>query len=256
MVDPLAQAPDRPVNGPANVRAWKAGGLEALYWIRTIVGWTALIAGLYFFLGWALAFVPRDTNWPAPTRIEDEDRTIEIMVHTNGAHTAIVMPKVTPEKDWTRDFPAADVADPAQPYTHVAISWGEREVFLNTPTWGDLSPLTVLRVVFIGGDTLFHVEHYVRPAPSQTLRPVRITPERYLALVEEIEQYVPGIRQGATRRTYPGYYAHDVFYDALGTYTPVRTCNQWTNDRLGDVGLPAGFWTPFAPGVMHWYEAD
>ncbi len=55
------------------------------------------------------------------------------------------------------------------PYTHVAVSWGEREVFLNTPTWWDLTPMTVLRIVGVGGEGLIHAAHYVRPAAVRRL---------------------------------------------------------------------------------------
>src|SRR5699024_3668670 len=108
---------------------------------------------------------------------------VEIMVETNGVHTAIVMPLVTPQKDWRQDFPATDVIARDRPYTHVSVSWGERQVFLNTPTWADLSPLTVLRIIGIGGDGLLHVAHYIRPAPGTNIRPLRVSEAEYALLV-------------------------------------------------------------------------
>jgi uncharacterized protein (TIGR02117 family) len=174
---------------------------------------------------------------------------VEIMVETNGIHTAIVMPLATPQKDWRTDFPASDVAAASRPYTPIAISWGEREVFLRTPTWSDLSPLTILRIVTTGGEGLLHVSHYIRPAPDATIRPLRISAADYARLVGQIEARLP---KSEGRRRYPGYGKDDVFYDAPGTYTPVMTCNQWTSDVLGDAGIKTGRWTPFAGGVMKW----
>jgi uncharacterized protein (TIGR02117 family) len=174
---------------------------------------------------------------------------VEIMVETNGVHTAIVMPLTTPQKDWRLDFPASDVAAPTRPYTHIAISWGERDVFLNTPTWADISPLTVLRIATTGGRGLLHVSHYVRPAPEKTIRPLRISPADYARLVSQIEAR---LTPHESRRRYNGYGDDDAFYDAPGTYTPIMTCNQWTSDVLGDAGIRTGWWTPFAGGVMKW----
>jgi uncharacterized protein (TIGR02117 family) len=159
------------------------------------------------------------------------------------------MPLVTPQKDWRDDFPAHELAAPERPYTHVSVSWGEREVFLETPTWADLSPLAVLRIIGLGGDGLLHIAHYVRPAPDETIRPLRISDADYARLVERIER---GLPSRTARKTYPGYEDYDVFYDAPGRYTPLNTCNQWTSNALAAAGIRIGWWTPFAGGVMKW----
>lgn len=47
-----------------------------------------------------------------------------------------------------------------------------------------------------------------------------------------------------------GYGRNDVFYEARGHYSALRTSNQWTADALAAAGVKIGFWTPFAWGVM------
>jgi len=210
---------------------------------RGVFGWLALVVGLYFLAGWIGSSIPRNGDW------HESPAGVEIMVETNGVHTAIVMPLVTPQKDWRLDFPVQDTAAPNRPYTHVSVSWGEREVYLNTPTWADLSPLTVLRIIFASGDGLLHVAHYVRPAPDEMIRPLRISQADYARLVRQIEARMPA-RTG--RKSYPGYGDYDVFYDAPGRYTAVNTCNQWTGDVLAGAGIRTGWWTPFAGSVMKW----
>lgn len=207
------------------------------------LAWLALLVGLYFLAGWIGSSLPRNADWREPAQ------GVEILIETNGIHTAIVMPLVTQQKDWRPDFPATDLAMPDRPYTHVSISWGEREVFLNTPTWADLSPLTALRVVTFGGEGLLHVAHYVRPAPDATIRPLRLSEADYARLVRRLER---DLLPRAQRRRYRGYDANDVFYDAPGRYTPIHTCNQWTSEVLGDAGVRTGRWTPFPGGVMKW----
>ena len=204
----------------------------------------SLIAVLLVFAlaGWIGSSIPRNGDWREP------ERGIEIMVGTNGVHTEIVMPLVTPEKDWRPDFPASDLPMPNRGYTHVAVSWGEREVFLNTPTWWDLSPMTVLRIVGVGGEGLLHVAHYIRPAPSEDYRPLTLTQAEYRRLVAAIERSLPQ----EPRVRHDGYDSHDVFYETGGEYTVTNTCNQWTSDRLAEAGVRTGWWTPFAGGVMKW----
>ena len=214
----------------------------ALTIVRRVLAWLALLAGLFVLAGWIGSAIPRNNGWTEP------DRGIEIGVETNGVHTAIVMPLVTPQKDWRADFPASDLPASSLAYTHVSVSWGERAVFLETPTWADLSPLTALRAA-IGSDGLLHVAHYVRPAPGENHRLLRVTPEQYAALVEAIETQVLPAR---TREVLEGYEPWDVFYTAPGTYHLGNSCNQWTSDMLAAAGIRTGLWTPFAGGVMKW----
>jgi len=210
--------------------------------LGAILAGVVLAIVLFALAGWIGSVIPRNGEWREP------GQGIQIMVGTNGVHTELVLPLVTPEKDWRGEFPAADLALPSGDYTHVAIGWGEREVFLNTPTWWDLSPLTVLRVIGVGGDGLLHVSHYVRPAPSADFRPLTLTGEQYRRLVAGIERTLPR----GPRVRYPGYGRQDVFYDAPGRYTAANTCNQWTSDTLAAAGVRTGWWTPFAGGVMKW----
>ncbi len=170
------------------------------------------------------------------------------MIETNGIHTAIVMPVVTAQKDWRADFPASDIEDSRRPYTHISVSWGEREVFLNTPTWADITVSTVASAL-VNGDSLLHVAHYVRPAPGPDLRPVIITQDQYARLVAAIESRLVTPDR---RVAYHGYFHNDVFYDAPGTYHIGNTCNQWTSDTLAQAGIRIGLWTPLAGGVMRW----
>lgn len=216
-------------------------------WIGRIAAGVVLAATLYLLAGWIGSSIPRNGDWSPP-----QTGGTVIGLETNGVHTALVLPLVTAAKDWREDFPLGDIARPGRPYTHVSISWGEREVFLDTPTWWDLSPRTVLRVLTRGGDALAHVAFYVRPARSDSLRPIRITDAQYRRLVESIEVH---LATPEPRRRFPGYGAGDVFYEAGGRYTAVNTCNQWTSSRLADAGIRTGGWTPLAGGVMKWVPA-
>jgi uncharacterized protein (TIGR02117 family) len=214
---------------------------RALRIVRAALAWVALGLGLFMLAAWIGSSPPRNREWREPTD------GIPIFVETNGVHTALVLPLASAEKDWRTEFPAGDLAAPDRPYTHVSVSWGDREVFLNTPTWADLRPSTVARIAIGGGDGLLHVAHYVRPAPAEDIRPLRVTPAQYRVIVRRIEGALPDRRE-----RYPGYGPQDVFYAARGRYSAGNTCNQWTSDTLAAAGVRTGWWTPFAGGVMKW----
>jgi uncharacterized protein (TIGR02117 family) len=218
-----------------------------LRWFGYVVAGVLLALAAYALAAWLGSSLARNADWQEPP-VGD----VVIGVETNGVHTALVLPLVTPTKDWRQNFPLFDIKRPDRPYTHVSISWGERAVFLDTPTWWDLSPRTVLRVLTVGGQGLAHIGFYVRPRASAELKPLRLRAKEYERLVRSIETHL-GLPQSLRRHA--GYGAADVFYDAPGVYTAVNTCNQWTSNRLADAGVRTGRWTPAAGGVMKWAQA-
>ena len=213
---------------------------------RIGLGLLAVVAA-YFLTAWIGSSIPRNANWSEP------DDGITILVETNGVHTGIVMPIVSEVIDWRTVFPSAgEPTRSGELPTHIAVGWGERDVFLNVATWGDLDPLTALRVVTVGGDTLLRVSHYVRPAPSPDHRPLRLRPWEYERLVRGIEASMPRAALPSLRRSYTSYQVGDVHYDALGRYNPITTCNSWVGNRLAEAGVKTGWWTPFSGSVMKW----
>ena len=218
--------------------------------VKPIAKWTAIAlitpVLMFFLAAWIGSSIGRNGDWAEPAAADE--RTIEIMIGSNGIHTEIAMPVVTPEKDWRATFPISDIGAPARPYTHVAVSWGERSFFLETPEWSDLTVSTVLGAM-TGGDAVMHVAHYVRPAPSDDYRVLRLRAFEYRALATAVESQLMGAE---VRQTYAGYGQHDVFYSARGTYHIANTCNQWTSDQLTAAGVNVGHWTPLPGGVMKW----
>ncbi len=218
-------------------------------WLLWPLAVLAAFAFAFLLTAWIGSSIARNGDWEQPAA------GVQIMIETNGVHTAIVMPAVSAQKDWRADFPADDVLAPNRPYTHVSVSWGEREVFLNTPTWWDLSLPTVFGAA-TGGDGLLHVSHYIRPAPSPDHRQLTISHAEYARLIATIERE---ILPASERTVYRGYSDYDVFYDAPGTYHLGNTCNQWVSNTLAAAGIKTGWWTPMAGGVMKWvpeYEGD
>lgn len=216
--------------------------------LRAVIGWTALALGLFALAGWIGSSIPRNEGWQMP------QSGVPIMVESNGVHTELVLPVTHRAKDWRETFPTAARDLGGRRVTHIGIGWGDREVFLHNPTWADLEPGSVLRIVTVGGPGVIRVEHLHDPQPSPSRRILRLREESYRALVQRIEAELPDLAQNETRTAYDGHLPGQYFYDAVGDYTLGNTCNQWTSDRLADAGVEIGVWTPFASGVMKWIE--
>ncbi len=168
----------------------------------------------------------------------------------NGVHVDLLLPASAAGFDLYRLVPPTHIADPKRARGWVAFGWGQREFYLETPRWADLSVRNAARAVF-GGDALMHVEHVGRPRASSDTRPLRIGPEAYRRLVAGI---MDGFVIREDGRPIPligrSYEANDIFYEGAGRYSALRTSNQWTADVLAKAGVKVGVWTPLAPGIM------
>jgi uncharacterized protein (TIGR02117 family) len=221
-----------------------------LKWTGSVLGGLlavlVLIALSFLLLGWIGSTIPR--NGPTP-HVADG---VEILIETNGTHTGIVMPVVTAEIDWREHFPSAGLPNNGRLPTHVAVGWGESEIFLHTPTWGDLKPSTALRIAVTGGEPVMRVSNHFSPAPGEFHRPVTISREAYRRMALAIAASL--LEESGERSVLRGTIADDAYYRARGHYTLINTCNSWVGDMLAEADIQMGLWTPFAGGVMKWIE--
>lgn len=202
-----------------------------------------LIPYVYALVALIGGLIPVNTGWAPPAD------GITIHVETNGIHTGIVMPVRSPVFDWSRIAPAADLSDPRRAGSHIAIGWGERDFYLNTPDWSQARPATILRAVTGSDRTLMHVDHGAAPAPGPGVKAIVLTPDQYRRLVAFIVDRFALTPDG---RAVPvrGYGPADIFYAARGHYDAIDNCNEWTGAALRHAGVRVGAWTPISAAVM------
>lgn len=204
----------------------------------------AAIPLLYLLAALVGALVPRNAGWSEP------DSGVLVFVRSNGAHADLVLPVRAAGLDWHLLAPPGHAAEADAAAGWIAIGWGQREFYLETERWADLTVRTAARAL-TGGDPLMHVAHLPEPRPSPRMRPLRLTPDAYRRLARHMAAaFARG--EGGAPIPLPGtgYAGNDVFYEARGTYHAFRTSNQWTGDMLGAAGARIGVWTPFAQGIM------
>lgn len=199
---------------------------------------------VYLCAGAVGGAIPRNPGWTEP------DDGITIFVASNGVHSGVLLPAVTPDMDWRRIVSPAHLPDPRSAGNWLWFGWGDRDFYMNTPQWRDVSPRTVLRAAIGSGATLVHVDHLAQPFDDA--RPVRLSRAQYRKLVAGLRDSFQLTPDG-TATPIRGYGPWDVFYAGRGRYNALNTCNSWTGRLLADAGVRIGAWTPFSATVMQWF---
>jgi uncharacterized protein (TIGR02117 family) len=209
---------------------------------------TALLAVPALYLAAALAgsVIAVNGGWT-----EAKQGTI-IYIADNGIHADIIMPVKAQGLDWGPLMPSNDFAAVEVGAAWIAFGSGEKRVYLDTPTWWDITPKTVWASV-VGGDRVMHVEYV--PAPSYAVREIRLRPEEYRRLWSAIRaDFALDARGRPQRIDHPGYGPSDAFYRATGKANAVRTCNAVAARWLALAGIETSVWPPFVNGLVWRYR--
>lgn len=211
--------------------------------IVVVLAVLAVIVAGYAGAGLIGGAIPVNAGWRPPAR------GVPVYLESNGVHVSLVLPKVAAGVDWRGWAPGADLADPRYAaYDHIAIGWGERTFFLDTPTWAQVRLGTILHAAIGSDASLLHVEHVPAPTPGDRTRVVTLRPQEYRRLAMTIRASAAPVR-----RTFRGYGANDVFYAGTGHYSAWNTCNAWVGAALAQSGVRIGLWTPFPVTVLAWF---
>jgi len=139
---------------------------------RGVVLALAAIPGLYLFAAIVGGLIPVNRGWSEP------DQGITIYIADNGIHADLVLPVRAAGLDWAPLVPQSDFASPLAGAKFIAFGAGERRVYLDTPTWADITPRTAWAGI-AGGERVMHVEYVADP--TWTAREIMITPSNIAA---------------------------------------------------------------------------
>ncbi|MDG1333468.1 MAG: TIGR02117 family protein [Crocinitomicaceae bacterium] len=181
----------------------------------------------------------------------DAKEEVTLYIRSNGVHTDICMPTSTNQKDWLESINLLAYEDQNH-LEYIAIGWGDKGFFLDTPTWAELKASTAVKAVFLPSPTAMHVEFLAEPQVSGTIREVKVSKRSYRKLIRFVESsflmkdnhpiLIPGHGYGLT----------DNFYEAHGNYHMFNTCNVWTNDAMKSASIPTSIFSIFPEGnLMH-----
>ncbi|WP_316807657.1 TIGR02117 family protein [Pedobacter agri] len=208
-----------------------------------------MLIGLYFLSAYCLSHI---TVNPHPHNKEE----IAIYIMSNGIHTDIVVPAKTTQKDWTQEIRYNNTLAADSSYIFLAIGWGDKKFYLETPEFSDLKISTALRAISGLSQSAMHTTFYKTIREDQSCKKLHISKAQYQQLVKYISASFSKDQNGhfIHIETSIHYDQADAFYDAIGSYSIFKTCNTWANNGLKASNQKACLWTIFDTPIFMKYK--
>jgi uncharacterized protein (TIGR02117 family) len=199
----------------------------------------ALAAGIALYMGFAILFSFLPTHPPQ----QNCQPKHEIFVASNGIHLDIILPVKNVEPELIQKL------RPLHDTRYIAFGWGDKEFYIKTPEWSDLTIPVAFKALFLKSETAMHVTYLPQRFPSW--RKVNLCNEQ----LSKLKRYISNSFQQDenshfTRMDFEGYNQFDAFYEANGSFSLFKTCNVWVNTALKEAEVKTAVWSPFDFGVL------
>ena len=176
---------------------------------------------------------------------------IEIFVTSNAVHAELILPIENSVINWNEQFPKTHFRQNVSAATHVAIGWGDKGFFLETETWDDLKLSTAANALWLPSSTCLHVTMKSGVGRGSNCRAVSLSETQYENLVTYVNNSFQRNELGQVivveNESYGG---NDAFYESLGTYHMLNTCNSWVGRGLREAGVCVGWMTSLPKTVF------
>jgi len=204
---------------------------------------------LYLITAWGLSRITID-------REANSKEDIAIYIKTNGVHTDIVVPVSTNLIDWSKEIKFENTTRNDSTWQYLAMGWGDKGFYLETPNWADLKFSVAFKAVFGLDNTAIHATFYHRLEQDETCKKIMISLDQYSRLINYIKESFQKDNAGhfINIKTHANYGESDAFYEANGHYSLFHTCNTWANNALKSSGQKCCLWTAFDKGIFLKYK--
>lgn len=213
--------------------------------ILTVVG----LILLYFIAVFVLPLITISQE-----EVTSED--VEIHILTNGVHTDIVVPVRTPQMDWSKKISYDNAKDVDSTFGYLALGWGDKGFYLQTPTWAELKFSVAFNAAFGLSTSAIHATYYQSMEEGERCKKMTLSAEQYDRLIAYITDSFKTENNDDFIHidTDAHYGTTDAFYEAHGKYNFFKTCNTWANNALAACGQKCCFWTASDKGIFSKYE--
>lgn len=204
----------------------------------------------YGLLVTLMSYVPVNAN-----QFAIDEQKVDIFILSNGVHTDIVVPAKNEFCDWTKDVKFEHTKSKDSTAKYLAIGWGDRGFYLETPTWADLKVSTALKATTGLSSSALHTTFYKTMKEDAYCKKIRISTVEYENLVKFIKDSFETKSDEIIKiETDMVYGKNDIFYEAKGSYSLFYTCNSWANQALKSANQKAALHTLTDTGIFRHYS--
>ncbi|HTE24035.1 TIGR02117 family protein [Flavitalea sp.] len=220
--------------------------------LKYLLRLTLIITGLFAFYLLSAFCLSRITV----NRDVKASDDVTIYIKTNGVHADLVVPVKHPQMDWSTQVKFSNTVLNDSTMKWLALGWGDKGFYLQTPTWADLKFSVAFKAAFGLSTTAIHATFYKNLTESKSCKKINISEEQYQVLTKYLLDSFQKDSTGQVKfiNTTAKYNNRDAFYEANGKYSLFKTCNTWANTGLKISGQKSCFWTAFDTGIFLKYK--
>jgi uncharacterized protein (TIGR02117 family) len=187
----------------------------------------------------------------------DKGEKVQIYLMQSGVHTDFLVPIKNEEIDWTEVFPRENTKLNDKNTRFVSIVWGDKNFYMNTPEWSDLTFKTAIFCMTGLGTAAIHSTYYYDVPKDKTTVQLTLSQKQYRKLIHYVKNTLV-----LTKTQRSGYIKpnnkkvvsdNDAYYEAHMRYSLFHTCNTWINNGLKASQKKACLWTPTSGGIFYQY---
>ena len=211
-----------------------------------------LFAGLLTAIGLYLFAAVVGALIPGPTAKVAQGAQTSVVLAAGPIHYDLLIP-ADPDTRQAFGF-LTDFGVPVEDADWIVVGWGSRAFYTATGTYQDLAIGSVLQAV-TGDSSVMRFDAAFGDLSG--LGPTISLSHDQLALLrgQILQDLARDDLGGPIPVTTDGFTATDVFLEAQGHFSILRTCNVWIGQVLRGAGVKMGIWTPtpYAVTLSRWW---
>lgn len=174
-----------------------------------------------------------------------------VCVINDGMHTNIVLPVRNNLVDWSDFISISAIGkDATANYKYLTFGWGDRDFYIQTPTLAQLNLITAFKALFLPTPSTILVQGLSELPQNRETKCVKVTKTDYLKLTQFIQNTFQFHSQNQPIKIANGHLSSSGFYAANGSYSILRTCNNWAAEALGKANVDTPLWAGLSSSVM------
>jgi uncharacterized protein (TIGR02117 family) len=187
----------------------------------------------------------------------EKGKKVQIYLMQSGVHTDFLVPVKNDEIDWTEIFPRENTKLNDTSTSYLAIGWGDKNFYMNTPEWSDLTFKTAIFCMTGLGTAAIHSTYYYDIPKNKPTVQLLLTKKQYSKLIKYVKNTLVLTEKKHSIFIKPTNKKvvsdNDAYYEAHMRYSLFHTCNTWINNGLKSCEKKACLWTPTSGGIFYQY---